>query len=123
MIADLNYGYSSFDNLFSAFLTIFQCITLEGWIDVTNIYEDTYDIWFVNFYFLLCIIVCSMFVLNLTIAVMLLKYEEFDKSEKNSTHIQDLKEHGENIGLPFQFVDFILEQDNLSISQSGLKIL
>jgi len=122
-IEDLNYGYSNFDNLFSAFLTIFQCITLEGWIDVTNIYEDTYEIWFVNFYFLLCIIVCSMFVLNLTIAVMLLKYEEFDKSEKNSTHIQDLKEHGEKIGLPFNFVDFVIEQDNLSISQSGLKIL
>ena len=38
MIEELNYGYSSFDNLPSAFLTIFQCITLEGWINVTNMY-------------------------------------------------------------------------------------
>lgn len=41
-IEDLNYGYSSFNHLPSAFLTIFQCITLEGWIDITNMYEDAY---------------------------------------------------------------------------------
>ena len=60
---------------------------MEGWIDVMHIYEDSYEMWFVNVYFFCCIIVCSFFVLNLTIAVMLLKYEEFDKSEKGSTHI------------------------------------
>lgn len=87
MIEDLNFGYSSFNHLPSAFLTIFQCITLEGWINVSNMYEDAYSLWFVDIYFLLCIIVCSFFVLNLTIAVMLLKYEEFDKSEKSSTHL------------------------------------
>lgn len=88
-----------------------------------QIYDDSYDVWFVNFYFLLCIIVCSFFVLNLTIAVMLLKYEEFDKSEKSSTHIQDLHEHGEQIGLPFKFVEFLIEQDNIAISTSGMKML
>ena len=46
-IEDLNYGYSSFDHLLSAFLTIFQCITLEGWINVNNMYEDAYHVWFV----------------------------------------------------------------------------
>lgn len=109
MIEDLNFGYSSFNHLPAAFLTIFQIITLEGWIDVLHIFEDSYEPWFVNIYFLLCIIVCSFFVLNLTIAVMLLKYEEFDKSEKSSTHVQDLHEHGEQIGLPFKFVEFLIE--------------
>ena len=55
--------------------------------------------------------------------VMLLKYEEFDKTEKSSTHLQDLHEYGEKIGLPYKFVDFIIEQDNLQVSQKGLKIL
>jgi len=123
MIEDLNFGYSSFNHLPAAFLTIFQIITLEGWIDILHIFEDSYEPWFVNIYFLLCIIVCSFFVLNLTIAVMLLKYEEFDKSEKSSTHVQDLHEHGEQIGLPFKFVEFLIEQDNIQISQSGLKML
>ena len=41
-IEDLNYGYSSFDSITVAFITIFQCVTLEGWIDITNIYMDAY---------------------------------------------------------------------------------
>jgi len=122
-IPDLNFGYSSFDHLPSAFLTIFQCITLEGWINVSNMYEDAYHVWFVDVYFLLCIIVCSFFVLNLTIAVMLLKYEELDKSEKGSSHLHELQEYGEQIGLPERFIDFIIDQDNIQISQKGLKIL
>ena len=122
-IEDLNFGFSNFNHLGSAFLTIFQCITLEGWIDITHIYEDSYDAGFVNFYFLLCILVCSFFVLNLTIAVMLLKYEEFDKSEKNTTHVQDLAEYGERVGLPEQFVEFVIEQDTLSVSPAGLAMV
>jgi len=110
-IEDLNFGFSSFNHLPSAFLTIFQCITLEGWIDISNIYVDAYQGWFVSLYFLLCIIICSFFVLNLTIAVMLLKYEELDKSEKSSKHLQDLHEYGEQIGLPESFIEFIIEQD------------
>ena len=125
-IEDLNYGYSSFDNIIVAFLTIFQCVTLEGWIDITNIYEDAYAPTFVHIYFLLCIIVCSFFVLNLTIAVMLLKYEELDKSEKSSEHLEDLRVYGNEIGeegLPSSFTEFIIEQDNINISPKGLKIL
>lgn len=37
-IEDLNFGFSSFDNVPVAFITIFQVITLEGWIDILNIY-------------------------------------------------------------------------------------
>lgn len=82
-IEDLNYSFSSFNHLGVAFLTIFQCITLEGWIDVTNMYRNAYSDSFVRFYFLLCIIVCSFFVLNLTIAVMLLKYDEANENQEN----------------------------------------
>ena len=57
-------------------------------------FEDAYDVWFVDLYFLLCIVVCSMFVLNLTIAVMLLKYEEFDRQDDDSTHVKELHEYG-----------------------------
>lgn len=33
-LEDLAWGYTNFDNIFVAFLTIFQSITLEGWSDV-----------------------------------------------------------------------------------------
>ena len=29
-----NYGITSFDNIFYSMLTVFQCITMEGWTNV-----------------------------------------------------------------------------------------
>lgn len=122
-IEDLNFGISNFNNLGYAFLTIFQTITLEGWIDITNIYRSAFTPWMVIIYFILCVIVCSMFVLNLTIAVMLLKYDEFESQNESDDKDQDLREYAEGVGLPFKFIDFVLEQDNLHISQKGAKLL
>jgi hypothetical protein len=75
----LNYGITNFDNFFTALLTIFQCITMEGWTKIMNIYEDASNALFVSIYFISCVVICSFFLLNLTIAVMLMKYEELDK--------------------------------------------
>jgi hypothetical protein len=85
-IAELNYGLTNFDDLPSAFLTIFQCITMEGWTTIMNIYEDVYSSVIVDLYFICCVVICSFFLLNLTIAVMLMKYEELDKNQAKSKH-------------------------------------
>jgi hypothetical protein len=79
-INDLNYGITNFDNIANAFLTIFQCITMEGWTKIMNIYQDVYIGGLVVVYFLLCIIICAVFLLNLTIAVMLMEYADLDKA-------------------------------------------
>ena len=62
-------------------------------------YRNAYSDMFVRIYFLLCIIVCSFFVLNLTIAVMLLKYEEADESQENDQD-RELVDYGYQINLP-----------------------
>ena len=31
----MNYGFTTFDNIVSSFLTIFQVLTMEGWVDIT----------------------------------------------------------------------------------------
>jgi hypothetical protein len=57
---------------------------------------------------------------------MLLKYEELDKSEKGSEHLEDLRVCGNEIGedgLPPAFTEFIIDQDNINISPKGMKIL
>lgn len=76
---DLNYGITNFDNIFYAFLTIFQCITLEGWTTLSYIYLDVANAYFVDFYFVLCVVINSFFLLNLTIAVMLTEYDDIEK--------------------------------------------
>lgn len=65
-----------------------------------NIYEDSYARWFVQMYFIMCVVICSFFLLNLTIAVMLMKYEELDKNQANSKHNEELKQIGMSINLP-----------------------
>jgi len=74
-VIELNWGITNFDNIFSAFLTIFQCITMEGWTVIMYIYMDAYNRLIVIFYYVCCVVVCSLFLLNMTIAVMLNQYE------------------------------------------------
>lgn len=90
-IRALNYGITHFDNIFSAILTVFQCITMEGWTHIMNMFVDSYLGMVVNVYFISCVVICSFFLLNLTIAVMLMKYEELDKNQTNCKHNEELR--------------------------------
>ena len=75
------YGYTTFDNFPLAFLTIFQSVTLEGWTTVLYFIGDAYNIYVSAIYFVFCIIICSYFLLNLTVAVMLENFSSLNKSE------------------------------------------
>ena len=64
-----NFGGTNFDNIFSAFLTVFQSVTLEGWTD--NMRYIAYA-WgdFTVAYFALLTVLGSYFLLNFTLAVI-----------------------------------------------------
>jgi len=81
---------------------------MEGWTKIMNIYEDAYYFWFVNIYFMACVVICSLFLLNLTIAVMLMRYEELDKAQDDSKHKEELKQLGISIKLPNELIEFLL---------------
>ena len=36
-IEDLNFGFTTFDSMPRTLLTLFQCITMEGWTEIMNI--------------------------------------------------------------------------------------
>ena len=71
MIKELNYGITNFDTIASSYLTIFQCTTLEGWTKIMQMMQDGYSLFFSTMFFIALVIVCSYFLLNLTVAVML----------------------------------------------------
>ena len=56
-------------------------MTLEGWTTVMYFIGDAYNIYISAIYFVFCIIICSYFLLNLTVAVMLENFSELNKSE------------------------------------------
>ena len=60
-----NYGITSFDNIGHAMLTVFVCITMEGWTDVLYYANDAVGFGANWIYFFALVIIGSFFMLNL----------------------------------------------------------
>ncbi|XP_061680587.1 voltage-dependent R-type calcium channel subunit alpha-1E [Syngnathoides biaculeatus] len=65
-----NDGITQFDNILFAVLTVFQCITLEGWTTVLYNVDDALGPSWNWLYFIPLIIIGSFFVLNLVLGVL-----------------------------------------------------
>lgn len=76
------HGIISFDNIGLAGLTVFTCVTLEGWTDVMYLVEDTMGNHWIWLYFVTLVIGGSFFVLNLVLGVL---SGEFAKEKARQT--------------------------------------
>uniref|UniRef100_A0A672I022 Calcium channel, voltage-dependent, R type, alpha 1E subunit a n=1 Tax=Salarias fasciatus TaxID=181472 RepID=A0A672I022_SALFA len=65
-----NDGITQFDNILFAVLTVFQCITMEGWTAVLYNTDDALGPSWNWLYFIPLIIIGSFFVLNLVLGVL-----------------------------------------------------
>ncbi|XP_046893571.1 voltage-dependent P/Q-type calcium channel subunit alpha-1A [Hypomesus transpacificus] len=65
-----NYGITQFDNILFAVLTVFQCITMEGWTDLLYYSNDASGSSWNWMYFIPLIIIGSFFMLNLVLGVL-----------------------------------------------------
>ncbi|XP_060096670.1 voltage-dependent P/Q-type calcium channel subunit alpha-1A isoform X2 [Heteronotia binoei] len=65
-----NYGITQFDNILFAVLTVFQCITMEGWTELLYYSNDASGNAWNWLYFIPLIIIGSFFMLNLVLGVL-----------------------------------------------------
>ncbi|XP_076228267.1 calcium voltage-gated channel subunit cacophony isoform X2 [Nomia melanderi] len=65
-----NYGITSFDNIGFAMLTVFQCITMEGWTAILYWTNDALGSTYNWIYFIPLIVLGSFFMLNLVLGVL-----------------------------------------------------
>ncbi|KAM6975192.1 voltage-dependent N-type calcium channel subunit alpha-1B isoform 2-T2 [Tautogolabrus adspersus] len=65
-----NFGITNFDNILFAVLTVFQCITMEGWVDILYSTNDVAGNAWNWLYFIPLIIIGSFFMLNLVLGVL-----------------------------------------------------
>ncbi|TGZ59092.1 hypothetical protein CRM22_009264 [Opisthorchis felineus] len=65
-----NYGITSFDNIGYAMLTVFQCITMEGWTDVLYMTNRAYGPRFNWIYFIPLIVIGAFLLINLVLGVL-----------------------------------------------------
>jgi len=100
-----NGGVTSFDDIGHAFLSIFVAITLEGWVDVMYLVQDSYSDPISAIYFVLMVLLGSLFVLNLALAVVADEYDaqgddeedEVDSDEENDKAFSALDNADSNI--------------------------
>ena len=67
---DLDWGFNQFPNFFEACISIFQCITLEGWAAVMYRVMDAYDPALAVAYFVVLILFGAFCVVNLVLSVL-----------------------------------------------------
>uniref|UniRef100_A0A8C9TMV5 Voltage-dependent N-type calcium channel subunit alpha n=1 Tax=Scleropages formosus TaxID=113540 RepID=A0A8C9TMV5_SCLFO len=65
-----NFGITNFDNILFAVLTVFQCITMEGWVEILYNANDAAGNTWNWLYFIPLIIIGSFFMLNLVLGVL-----------------------------------------------------
>ena len=75
------YGITNFDNIGQSMLTVFQCITLEGWTDMLYWVHDSQGRTWQWFYFVTMVVLGSFFVMNLILGVL---SGEFSKEREKS---------------------------------------
>lgn len=69
------FGIPGFDNVAQGFLTIFQILTLESWVNLMYNYQDTGTSAISVIFFILIVIFGAFFAMNLVLAVIV---EEFN---------------------------------------------
>lgn len=74
-----SYGVMHFDNLIVSFLMVFMVTTLESWTLIMNMVAQAFTIMSV-FYFIILVFIGAFFLLNLTLAVITVKFNESQES-------------------------------------------
>uniref|UniRef100_A0A6Q2Y1G3 Voltage-dependent L-type calcium channel subunit alpha n=1 Tax=Esox lucius TaxID=8010 RepID=A0A6Q2Y1G3_ESOLU len=87
-----NDGITNFDNFAFAMLTVFQCITMEGWTDVLYWVNDAVGNGWPWLYFVTLIIIGSFFVLNLVLGVLSGEFSKEREKAKARGDFQKLRE-------------------------------
>ncbi|XP_061530349.1 voltage-dependent L-type calcium channel subunit alpha-1D isoform X1 [Phycodurus eques] len=108
-----NGGITNFDNIFFAMLTVFQCITMEGWTDVLYWMNDAigYEIPWV--YFVSLVIFGSFFIINLVLGVL---SGEFSKEREKAVARGELQKAQESKQMEedmIGYMDWLIEAEDV----------
>ncbi|CAF0765433.1 unnamed protein product [Adineta ricciae] len=86
------HGFINFDNFGLAMLTVFQCITMEGWTSILYKMNDAIGRDWAWIYFVSLIIIGSFFVMNLVLGVLSGEFSKEREKAKQRGDFQKLRE-------------------------------
>uniref|UniRef100_A0A6Q2XG08 Voltage-dependent L-type calcium channel subunit alpha n=1 Tax=Esox lucius TaxID=8010 RepID=A0A6Q2XG08_ESOLU len=114
-----NGGITNFDNIFFAMLTVFQCITMEGWTDVLYWMNDAIGFEMPWVYFVSLVIFGSFFVLNLVLGVL---SGEFSKEREKAVargELQDAQNKKQMEEDMCGYMDWLIEAEDVLLFEDG----
>ena len=82
-----NFNMTSFDNLLSSLLMVYMVTTLEGWAQLMGYVQSTFTYSAFLFFFLI-VFIGALFLLNLTLAVITIKFNESQNNAKNEEQLR-----------------------------------
>ncbi|CAI2380762.1 unnamed protein product [Moneuplotes crassus] len=109
-IRELQYGQVNFDNIFSAIITVFQCLTLEGWSAIMYNYQDASGSFIATIYFIGLVLMCAILFMNIIVAVL---FDNYDGAEQDNEDedLKELEEKAEELGLHPSVSDIVIKND------------
>jgi len=87
------YDFIHFDNIFAAFLVVFQCMTMEGWTPIMYAVQDGLSLYLGTIYFFLLIPATSFFLVNVALAVVDEANKQPDEDEVDGA--EELVDYGD----------------------------
>jgi hypothetical protein len=80
------WGVTNFDNLMNSFLMVFQVTTMEGWTIIMLDMQRSFTS-LIILYFVLLVFIGNFFLLNLLLAVIIIKFNEVSRESRKETDI------------------------------------
>uniref|UniRef100_A0A803TF13 Voltage-dependent L-type calcium channel subunit alpha n=1 Tax=Anolis carolinensis TaxID=28377 RepID=A0A803TF13_ANOCA len=114
-----NGGITNFDNFFFAMLTVFQCITMEGWTDVLYWMQDAMGHELPWLYFVSLVIFGSFFVLNLVLGVLSGEFSKEREKAKARGDFQKLREKQQMEEDLQGYLDWIMQAEDIEPDDEG----
>nr|CDS16897.1 voltage dependent L type calcium channel subunit [Echinococcus granulosus] len=118
-----NYGITNFDNLAASMLTVFQCVTMEGWTNVLYWMNDSQGMEWPFLYFVSLIIIGSFFVMNLVLGVLSGEFSKEREKAKKRGKYQKAREQMQFAEDVQGYLDWIGAAEDLSDDEDNVNRL
>jgi hypothetical protein len=97
-VPELNFGYTTYDNVLAAFFVIFQCVTLEGWWAVLNMVSDGVSTPLSVTFFVLVVVFGGFFLMNVFLAAIM---DAYSRAEEKQQHLILMKQAHQLFGMMY----------------------
>merc|ERR1719310_1294763 len=108
------WGITCFDNFGQAMLTVFQCITLEGWTDMLYWIHDSQGCTWQFMYFVSMVVLGAFFVMNLILGVLSGEFSKEKEKAQSRGDFQRLRAQQQMEEDLQGYIDWITQAEELA---------